>query len=143
MFSPFCLFPPARCLQPQPWAPVQGLDLTLELQETSGNALGHPSRVPACRQGSPAPLARPFMSCPHFISQEPQHFFSTEMVFLEPVSKAALRGTADAATALARPGPEVRVCSTPGQPPSLECLPAGCLIPLELTGLVPPEPSAV
>lgn len=93
------LSPGSLLLQPQPLAPIQGLALGLELQKNFGNAFGCPSRAPSCRLGSPAPLAKPLMSCPRFISQEAQHFFSNGMVFLELVSKAALRGTADAASA--------------------------------------------
>lgn len=108
MFTPFCLFSPAGCLQPRSLAPIQGLDLGLEYR-TSEMLLAAPAE-PRLRTG--LSLAKPFMSCLHFISQEPQRFFSTEMVFLEPVSKAAFRGTADAATAQARPRPEAP-CAPP------------------------------
>lgn len=61
------------------------------------------------------------------------------MVFLELVSKAALRGTADAPTARARPGWEVRVGPTHRQLPSVECRPVGHPVPLKLTAPVPPK----
>lgn len=115
------------CLLPQALAPVQSLTLAASSERTSEMALAARAEgaAPTHSQISVrAPLARPFMLLLYF--PRARCLFSSGLVFLEPKSHSALRGTSRWLRPHLEPGLDCRRVGTePGVSPPHAVLPLG------------------